>query len=314
MKQTSKKMLLAVDGTAESLAVVKYVSESFYPAGVEICVYHVISKVPEVFWDLGHDSEWSEQIEAIRGYEQKQEEMVTAFVKDAEEILLKAGHKPGNVTTRIEAKHEGVARDILAEAKRGGYDVMVIGRGQVGSLPNMPLGSVATKILSAAAAPSICLVGGKPSSDKVLVALDASPDALNAVSHAGQLFNRGDNAITLFHAIRGIAVSGKGMEDIFPDAYRKRLLEDAEQGIRTVFEKAETLLKNYDIAPARISTKIVTSVTSRAEAVASEAKSGGYGTIVAGRRGHSRVADFSMGRVTNKLIQLAKGQCLCIVG
>lgn len=314
MKETKKRILLAVDGTAESLAVVRYVGECLQTTEAEICVYQVISKVPEVFWDLKYDPGWSEKIESIREYQQKQEDSAADFGKKATEILKDAGQKAENIATRLETKQEGIARDILAEVKRGGYDVLVIGRGQMGSLPNMPLGGIASKVVGAFPAPSLWLVGGKASSDRILVALDSSPHSLEAVRYAGKLLNRGDNSITLFHAIRGIAVSGKGMEDIFPDAYRKRLLEDAERGIRTVFLSAETVLRNLDISPSRISTKIVTSVKSRAEAVANEAREGGYGTIVAGRRGLSEVADFSMGRVTNKLIQLVKDRCLCIVG
>ncbi len=314
MKETNKRALLAVDGTAESSVVVRFVSKALQSSGAQVCIYHVISKVPETLWDLGNDPGWSEQIEVIREYQRKQEDAAANFVGNAAEIFKDAGLKPEHVLTRVEAKNEGIARDILAEAKRGGYDVLVLGRGQIGSLPNMPLGSTASKIVSTFPTPSLWLVGGKSSSDKVLVALDSSPHSLEAVRFAATLLGRGDNSITLFHAIRGIAVSGMGMEEIFPEAYRKRLLEDAERDIRSVFQSAENLLNDLDIPPSRISTKIVTSVKSRAEAVANEAKEGGYGTIVVGRRGHTEVADFSMGRVTNKLIQLAKDQCLCIVG
>ena len=314
MKEKSKKILLAVDGTAESSVVVRSVSQALQATGAEVCIYHVISKVPETFWDLGNDPGWSEQIEVIWEYQRKQEDAAASFVGNAAEIFKYAGLKAENVLTRIEAKREGIARDILAEAKRGGYDILVLGRGQIGSMPNMPLGSVASKIVSTFPTPALWLVGGKSSSDKVLVALDSSQHSLEAVRFAAMLLRRGDNSITLFHAIRGIAVSGSGMDEIFPEAYRKRLLEDAERDIRSVFLSAENILKEYDISPSRISTKIVTSVKSRAEAVVSEAKEGGYGTIVAGRRGHTQVTDFSMGRVTNKLIQLAKDQCLCIVG
>jgi nucleotide-binding universal stress UspA family protein len=314
MREINKRILLTVDGTAESLSVVRYVSETLHPVGTEVCVYHVISKVPEVFWDLGNDPDWSPKIEAIREYEQKQEEIAVNFVNKSAEILKDAGFQPENVHTRLVAKHIGIARDILVEARRGGYDVLVIGRGQVGSLQNMPLGSVASKIVSAVSAPSLWLVGGKPSSGKILVAIDSSANALAAVKHAGKMLSHGKNSITLFHAIRGIEVSGEGMEDIFPDSYRHRLQEDAEKGIRGAFKSAEIALRAMDISPDRISTKIVTSASSRAEAIFNEANTGGYGTIVAGRRGLSVVFDFSMGRVTNKLTQLAREQALCIVG
>ena len=310
MRETKKRMLLAVDGTEESLAVVRYVSESLRPAGTEVTVYHIMSKVPEVFWDLGNDPVWLPQIAAIRGYEQRQEVQAAGLVKKAVALLQDAGFKAEHLTPRIETKKEGIARDILAEARRG-YDVLVIGRGKVGA---MTLGSVSSKILGSVSAPALWLVGRKPNASKILVAMDSSAYSLEAVRHAGKMFNRGKNSITLFHAIRGITVSAEGLEDIFPESYRQQLLEDAEREIHPAFKTAENILVDLDISPDRISTKIVTSVISRAEAVIIEAKNGGYGTIVTGRRGMSSVADFSMGRVTNKLIQLARDQSLCIVG
>ena len=314
MRENNKKLLLTVDVTAESLAVVHYVSETLHPADAEVCVYHVISKGPEEFWDSGNDPDWSPKIDDIRNYEQKKEDIAATFVNKSAEMLKDAGFSPKSISTRLEIKCEGIARDILNEARRGDYDILAIGRGQVGSLQNMPLGSVATKIAGADSAPALWLVGGKPSSDKILIAIDSSANALEAVRHTGKMLSRGHNSITLFHAIRGIDVSAEGMEDIFPDTYRHRLQEDAKKGIRGTFKSAEIALRILDISPDRISTKIVTSVGSRAEAVFNEANTGGYGTIVAGRRGHSVVVDFSMGRVTNKLIQLAREQALCIVG
>lgn len=314
MAEGNKKVLLAVDGSDESLAVVRYVSESLQPAGTEVLVYQVMSKVPEVFWDLGKDPAWLPKIEAVREYEQKQESIAAGFMNKAADMFKQAGFRPGSVTTRIGAQQEGIARDVVAEAKRGGYGVLVVGRGKSASAPDLPLGGVASKILSSAPAPATWLVGGKPHSDNILVAMDSSDSAIEAAKHVGRMFNHGRNTITLFHAVRGISVSIEGMEDIFPDSYRMRLLEDAEKEIRPALKLAEIWLAKMGVAADRISTKIVTGVASRAAAVIDEAKTGGYGTIVAGRRGISEVADFTMGRVTNKLTQLAKEQSLCIVG
>jgi hypothetical protein len=44
-----------------------------------------------------------------------------------------------------------------------------------------------------------------------------------------------------------------------------------------------------------------------------EATKGGYGTIVVGRRGVSKVYEFLMGRVSNKVIQMAKDQAVWVV-
>ena len=72
-------------------------------------------------------------------------------------------------------------------------------------------------------------------------------------------------------------------------------------------------LKKAGLSDDQISSKIATGMTSRAKAIVEEAKKGGYGTIVVGRRGHSRVEEFFMGRVSNKVLQLAKKMAFWVV-
>lgn len=311
VSKQNTKILVAVDGSDESLEVIRYVSESTQPASSEIVLYTVLGKVPEVFWDLGKDHCLS-QIEAARKWEEKQLNYTMAFMAKAVQILKQAGFHPAHITTKISPQQEGMARDIMAEAQRR-YDVLVIGRGKSGSAQNGILGGVASKIVSSRISPTVWLVGGHASSEKILVAMDSSENSMKAVSHVGSVLNRNKNAITLFNAIRGITITSTDMEDIFPDSYQQQLLEDAERGISPYLLKAEALLSEMDISPERITTTVVTGVRSRATAVIEEARKGDHGTIVVGRRGISEVTDFSMGRVTNKLIQLAKDETLCIV-
>ncbi|MFH0785892.1 MAG: universal stress protein [Pseudomonadota bacterium] len=312
MAEKTKKILLAVDGSEQSMDAVRYVCNSVQSAKAEVVVYQVMSKVPEVFWDLGKDPAWEQKIESLRAWEKQQETLASTFMDNALDLFKKADFSPERVTSRIGRQKEGIARDIIAEAKQG-YDVVVIGRGKSSAEEGTPLGSVASKILSAATTFSLWLIGGKPNSDKVLIAMDSSEGGFRAVEHTGTMFNHGHNLFTLFHAIRGISVSTEGMEDIFPESYRRQLMGDAEKEIQPALQIARNHLGKMHISPERISTQIITSVKSRAAAIVQEAKQGGYGTIVVGRRGITEVADFTMGRVTNKLTQLAKTQALCIV-
>lgn len=311
MADKGKKILLAVDGSEQSMDAVRYVAGSVQQAKSQVVLFQVMSKVPEVFWDLGRDPAWEQKIESLRLWEKQQETLADTFMNSASSIFRDAGYDPERIVTKIGRQKEGIARDIITEARQG-YDIVVVGRGKSNE-EGVPLGSVATKVLSAASTFSLWLIGGKPTSDKVLVALDSSEGGLRAVKHAGTMFNHDNNQITLFHAIRGISVSAAGLEDIFPEAYRRQLMEEAEEEIQPALQLAKTHLKRLDVAPDRLSTKIITSVRSRAAAIVQEARQEGYGTIVVGRRGISEVTEFAMGRVTNKLTQLAKDQALCIV-
>jgi nucleotide-binding universal stress UspA family protein len=57
----------------------------------------------------------------------------------------------------------------------------------------------------------------------------------------------------------------------------------------------------------------VTEAASRAGTIVELAEKEEAGTIVAGRRGHSTVRDFTIGRVSSKILQLSSGQAVWIV-
>jgi nucleotide-binding universal stress UspA family protein len=79
------------------------------------------------------------------------------------------------------------------------------------------------------------------------------------------------------------------------------------------FDRAKETLAGYHVSSGRITTDILYGEESRAGAILREAKSGDYGTIALGRRGLSRIEEFFMGRVTNKVAHMAKGLALWIV-
>jgi nucleotide-binding universal stress UspA family protein len=117
-----------------------------------------------------------------------------------------------------------------------------------------------------------------------------------------------DIAVTLFQVIRSFDFKLPGPDEHFftpaantgwPDESREA------QTVRAAFEKAVKVLESAGIDPYRITTKIISGVATRSGTIIAQAMTGGYGTIVIGRRGHSKVGEFHVGSVTNKVIQLA---------
>ena len=70
---------------------------------------------------------------------------------------------------------------------------------------------------------------------------------------------------------------------------------------------------NYGFNANQIGTDIITGAESRAGTIIQEATEGGYSTIVVGRRGLSRIKEFIMGGVSNKIIQMAREQAVWVV-
>ena len=52
MVKDRRRILLAVDGSEQAFEAVRYVSRLLSPNRMEVVLFHVITKVPESFWDI----------------------------------------------------------------------------------------------------------------------------------------------------------------------------------------------------------------------------------------------------------------------
>ena len=119
--------------------------------------------------------------------------------------------------------------------------------------------------------------------------------------------------VTLFHVIRGFSFFEQRYEMLFSKLSDEKWAEAGRQEMASVFEEARSLLIKAGLSPKRLTTKVVTGVSSRSAAILEEAREGRYGTILVGRRGLSKVMEFTMGRVGRKVIQMARDHAVWMV-
>ncbi|MFH1351545.1 MAG: universal stress protein [Pseudomonadota bacterium] len=95
--------------------------------------------------------------------------------------------------------------------------------------------------------------------------------------------------------------------------HEKPWTEAGKKERERVFERARRHLLEAGLDPKRLNTKVITGVSSRAGAIIQEAEEGKYGTVVVGRRGLSKVEEFIMGRVSSKVVHMARDRAVWIV-
>lgn len=315
-----KKILVAVDGSQQALEAVRYVSLAASPGSTDVVVFHVVTRVPESFWDMEKEPGYQYRLISITEWEQQQQQLIQEFMEEARKVLLGAGFPADAVKVDIHERQAGIARDIVAESLQN-YDAVVLGRRGVSELKDMVLGSIATKLVEKIIQVPIWVVGGKASCQKFLLCVDNSEGAMLAVDHlASMLEGRSDAQVTLFHAIRGFNVFqqvfgrsiGVDRENEWKEKEEQELAA-MEKALEPVLDEAQARLTRAGLDPAKITRKVVKGVTSRAGAILEEAEREGIDTIVIGRRGLSKVKEFFMGRVSNKVIQMAKEKAVWIV-
>lgn len=315
-----KSVLVAVDGSEQALDTVRYVANTVLPQAATIVLFHIMTKVPESFIDLQRQPSFHYRIADIKEWELQQEKAIQDFMERACDVLDAAGIPKKSIKVRIEERKVGIARDIITESQAG-YHAVVVGRRGLSELKDFVLGSIANKLVEKLVHVPVWIIGAGQQRGKFLVALDASEGAMLAVDCVAQMLGGSSSFdVTLFHVVKGFdifqQIVGKPVPQTAEKGWKESLekeLEEAGRGIEPVFAAATKRLLRAGLAPARISEKIVRGSTAPANAILEEAERGGYDTIVVGRRGLSRVQEFFMGRVSNKIIQLAKDKSVWVV-
>jgi nucleotide-binding universal stress UspA family protein len=301
-----KKILVALDGSERSLLTVKYILKVAPFADMKIVLFNVFSGVPESYWDLEREPKSVKSVNYVRAWEVEQKKKIEAFMDQARGILIRSGFPAAQVEVKIQHRKKGIARDIVKEA-RAGYEAVVTRRRGMGRIPGIILGSVSLKLLEAMSFIPLLLAGRKPPGKKFLIAFDGSQDAMKAVDFAGAFLVGHDVDLRLLHVIRG----GEKTDEIL--ASSDDFVHNAEKNIVKAFDEAKKSLIAKGFSPDRITTQVITGVRSRAAAIVDEGKKLDVGTIVMGRRGLSRTEDFFMGRVTNKVVYIAREKSVWII-
>ena len=310
--KNSRKILVAVDGSSHSLNAVRYVAQNCGPAGLSVNLMYVMPTTPETFWDLEKDAFFMQKMKSrYAQWKREAKKVAQGFLDDAKNVLVKANFQEEQVGVIYQERKVGIARDVAEEATRG-YDAVVVGRRGLSKVEDLFLGSVSHKIVERIADTPVWVIGGNIRSNKMLLAVDASENSRKAVDYVGTFASGTEVELTLYYVVRSF---GLGFLEDFSmrEEDIEDFVEEAESNVQCMFRSYRKRLEKAGVEPARISTKHTLQSHSRADDIVRQAKKGGYGTIVLGRRGLSKVREFLMGRVTNKVLDRAEGFAVWIV-
>jgi nucleotide-binding universal stress UspA family protein len=267
-------------------------------------------KIDDAFWDIGANPAFHSKISESYAWEATQKNQIQKFMNEAGEILINAGFGKESVKVDIHDSQAGIARDIIKESNNG-YMAVVAGRRGTSKVKEFVMGSVARKLVERQGNVPVWVVGGRPWAEKVLLALDSSEGAMKAVDHVGAILGGSNCEVTLVNILRYPDFIQPEINDL-PASQKSVMFEQTKAEIIPLFDDAKKRLINAGIEPELVTTKLITG-TSRAGAIVEEARHGGYGTIVIGRRGMSKVKEFFIGRVSNKVINMTKEMAIWVV-
>jgi nucleotide-binding universal stress UspA family protein len=157
---------------------------------------------------------------------------------------------------------------------------------------------------------------------KVLIALDSSEGAWRAVEYVADTFGQTPGVqVTLLNVLSGLppAFWDDGHVLIAKEKEsRQRLVanwqNEQEKNWQELVKKAHHCLTGGGVSPDAVVNKFKPKYYDVAEDILREAETGGFHTIVMGRRGLGMAKTLLLGSVTNKVVLNNKGGAVTIVG
>jgi len=313
-----KKLLVLVDGSERTTQTVNYV-KNFMPVDehTRIVLFHVFSGMPEEYRELEQEPTCVNAVHQLKNRKMEEKRKIWAYLEQAKENLIAGGFSERSIEVKFHSLENGVARDIINEA-RNGYSAVVLRRRGMGALKNIILGSVAVKLLQSLTFIPIIIVGQAPPVKKIVLAVDASPASMKAIEFVASLLGGLEYEVRVFHAIPGLGAINFDLSEINkrepPEVdMSDACLEAFKLKVARLFRDVKDRLMASGFESEKISEKIISGVHSRSEAIVKEAEDGGYGTIVVGRRGLSKVEAFFMGRVGHEVVYGGKNFTVWVV-
>ncbi|MBU4013749.1 MAG: universal stress protein [Proteobacteria bacterium] len=312
MKNLAKKIMVAIDGSENSLRSLDYIDLMYGPGhNIEILLFYVLPALPPI---LTKDSAMSQEYwDGLRAVEKSNVKMAEKILADAKSAIIEKGFDKDKISTISKHKDISIALDIAQMADNSKVDAILLSRHGRTGLKDFFMGEISSKLLEYCKDSPVWVMGGPVNSRKVLVGVDNSENALRAVAHAGAMLSGTECHVTLFHSkshIRRfvpleVLENAPGLEEI----WQKKAAEE----IAPYMMKAKEMLLEHELKEDNIDIKIIDGSRSVADDIIKAAKADSFGTIILGRRGISKVEEFFIGSVTRKVIQHAVGFTVWVV-
>ncbi|BCS94554.1 hypothetical protein DSLASN_01860 [Desulfoluna limicola] len=317
MPHQTQRILIALDGSGQGLKAAEYAANIIKPETSDITLFLVESPLPESLWDNKSEETNIFESPIANGWWEEQLEANRKSLETARKTFLESGFPDTSVHIKIAPRETGIARDIIKESKKG-YDMVVAGRVGHSIHTGSTLGNCARKMVSALTHTTLVVVGGQPDNSSVLIGFDASKGSKKCLHMAEQVITRRVERVHLCYVSRSLNIMSGAVDPFESSLGVPQMVEQEHQvGQRNrmlpILKSAEEQLLQCGFPKAAVASMIMKSYLSRSEGLVTEAQDRGYGTIMVGRRGHSIVEEFFLGRVGEKLVQLAEDRAVWIV-
>lgn len=320
MENRLNRILVAIDYSRQSINAAEYISSVIDPLKNAVVLFHVENDHFDIFFDY-EESLPRELVDSSQfaDWVKIQKRSIDINLERAEKFFLDNGFPKERIEILKKPINKGITRDILAESEKG-YNLLVTGKSGVNRIVEGMTGTVTSKLLTRTFHIPLVIVAGSPETRKFILGYDGSNGADKAVEISAGLIRKDIKEMQICHVIRAFSLpllQATKESDSFNNSY---VAEMEEVYIKLRMEKIKPgLQKACDFFVSRgflypsVHWSFNKRTASRSRELVDMAGTQNCGSLVLGRRGHSAVKEFFMGRVGKKVVNMAKSIAVWII-
>ena len=153
-KVREKHTILAIDNSKNALRAVSHAGFMLFGTNVSVTIFHSKRNLKHFL-----PAELADEFPELQKFwQRKAGKVILPFIQKAKDMLLEAGLKEGQITTKLVDGSRSAASDILEEMKRSKAGSLFIGLHGYSSVKDFTMGGVTRKVLNHAADMAVCIV------------------------------------------------------------------------------------------------------------------------------------------------------------
>ena len=306
-----KRILIAVDGSIYSRKAIEYTVK--LESVIKDLNYTLLNIHPKISEFLIEDARTDAKARAaLKEVVSKNQENSIKILDESKAIMTKLGVEEKQIETATQPVVRGTAKGILDYGKQALCDAIVLGRRGISRLAEAFTGSVTNNVLEHTSTTPVWAIGGDIKSSKIMVAIDGSESALEALDHV--IFMVGENPdiqITLLHVTPRLRDYCTIEFDDEGDNLEEIIAQGDKRCVESFYTHAQQKFKEAGVDDNQIEIKQVSSTLNIGKTIVDEAKKDNFGTIAIGRRGANN--SFFMGSVSRHVLTNASDCAVWLV-
>jgi nucleotide-binding universal stress UspA family protein len=278
-----KEIMLAVDASIYSKNAVNYaVKMASIIKELSYTLFYVQPAISKYLIEKALSTMNMEAKAELRTTLKKDSKDGELILENYKNDMINAGIDGDKIKTITRPNILSVSEDIALHAREGLYDAIVVGRRAYARGQEFLMDSVTAKLLKKCRLIPIWIVDGEVSSSKIMLAIDGSEVAFQAVDHLSfMLSGNSEIKISLFHVVPAL---GSHCEIRFGkhEGESDKFITEGKC-LDNFYAHLQKKFKEGGINDDQVEIKIIEGKINVGKAILKEAEKGDYGTLVIGR-------------------------------